>query len=198
MTESTGTITYFQRPGKENTDRTLEIAKQRAEQLALRQVVVATTGGDTGRKAAKLFKDLDLVVVTHSAGFSRANFHELSEDNREAIVAEGARLLTCQHAFGGVNRAVRRKLNTYQLDEIIAYTLRVFGEGMKVACEITLMAADAGLIRAGEEVLAIGGTGRGADTAVIVRAANAQDFFDLRVCEILCKPLLLSAPFPEV
>jgi hypothetical protein len=198
MTESSGTITYFRRPGKDNTERTLQIAKQRAEQLDLRQVLVATTGGDTGRRAAQLFKGLDLVVVTHSAGFSRPNFQELSEENREAILAEGARLLTCQHAFGGVNRAVRRKLNTYQLDEIIAYTLRVFGEGMKVACEITLMAADAGLIRTGEAVLAIGGTGRGADTAAILRAVNAQDFFDLRVCEILCKPLLLSPPFPEV
>ena len=69
---------------------------------------------------------------------------------------------------------------------------------MKVACEITLMAADAGLIRTGEAVLAIGGTGRGADTAVILRAANAQDFFDLRVTEILCKPLLLNAPQPGV
>lgn len=196
--ESTGSIIYFERPGKENTERTLEIARKRAVQLGLRQVVVATTGGDTGRRAAKLFKDLDLVVVTHSAGFSRANYQELTEENREAILAEGARLLICQHAFGGVNRAVRRKLNTYQLDEIIAYTLRLFGEGMKVACEITLMAADAGLIRTGETVLAIGGTGRGADTAVVLRAANAQDFFDLRVCEILCKPLLLTSPYPEV
>jgi hypothetical protein len=113
----------------------------------------------------------------------------LTEENRAAILALGARLLTCQHAFGGVNRAVRRKLNTYELDEIIAYTLRLFGEGMKVACEITLMAADAGLIRTDEPVLAIAGTGRGADTAVVLRAANAQDFFDLRINEILCKPL---------
>jgi len=198
MTESTGSITYFERPGKENTERTLQIAKARAEELRLRQVLVATTSGDMGRRAAELFKDYDLVVVTHSTGLSKPNFQELSEENRQAILLQGARILTCQHAFGGVNRAVRRKLSTYQLDEIIAYTLRVFGEGMKVACEITLMAADAGLIRTGEAVLAIGGTGRGADTAVILRAANAQDFFDLRVTEILCKPLLLNAPQPEV
>jgi hypothetical protein len=89
-----------------------------------------------------------------------------------------------------VNRAVRRKLeNTYQLDEIIAFTLRVLGEGMKVVCEITLMAADAGLIRTDEPVLAIAGSSHGADTAVILRAANAQDFFELRVNEILCKPV---------
>jgi len=189
MASDCGSITYFARPGKENTEPTLKIAKERAEQLGIHQVLVASTGGDTGRRAAELFADHGLVVVTHSAGFNEPNAQQLTEENREAILAQGARLLTCQHAFGGVNRAVRRKLATYQLDEIIAYTLRIFGEGMKVACEITLMAADAGLIRTDEPVLAIAGTGHGADTAVILRAANAQDFFDLRINEILCKPL---------
>ena len=188
MSESTGGITYFERPGKHNTERTLQIARERAEQLGLRQVVVATTGGETGKRATEVFQGYHLVVVTHSTGSSEPNVQELTDENKEAILAGGARLLTCQHAFGGVNRAIRRKLNTYQVDEIIAYTLRIFGEGMKVACEITLMSADAGLIRTGEPVLAIGGTGRGADTAVILRGANAQDFFDLRVNEILCKP----------
>lgn len=188
MSESIGGITYFDRPGKDNTERTLQVARERAEQLGLRQVVIATTGGETGKRATEVFQGYHLVVVTHSTGSSEPNVQELTDENKEAILAGGARLLTCQHAFGGVNRAIRRKLNTYQVDEIIAYTLRIFGEGMKVACEITLMSADAGLIRTGEPVLAIGGTGRGADTAVILRGANAQDFFDLRVNEILCKP----------
>ncbi len=129
------------------------------------------------------------MVVTHSAGFLEPDTQELTEENRQAILDQGARLLTCQHALGGVNRAIRRKLNTYQVDEIIAHILRIFGEGMKVACEIALMAADAGLIRTDEPVLAIAGTGRGADTAVVLRAANAQDFFDLRVNQVLCKPV---------
>jgi hypothetical protein len=72
----------------------------------------------------------------------------------------------------------------------MAYALRIFGEGMKVACEIALMAADAGLVRTDEEVIAIAGTGRGADTAVVLVPANAHTFFDLRILEILCKPRL--------
>jgi hypothetical protein len=189
VAETAGGITYFDKPGKDNTERTLQIARERAEQLGLRQVVVATTGGETGKRATEVFQGYHLVVVTHSTGVREPNTQELTDDNREAILAGGARLLTCQHAFGGVNRAIRRKLNTYQVDEIVAYTLRIFGEGMKVACEITLMSADAGLILTGEPVLAIAGTGHGADTAVILRGANAQDFFDLRVSEILCKPV---------
>ena len=187
--EATGSITYFERPGPDNTERTLQIAKARVVESDIRQIVVATTTGDTGRIAAKVFKGHHLVVVTHSTGLQSPDTQELTDENRAAIVADGAHLLTCQHAFGGVNRAIRRHLNTYQVDEIIAYTLRIFGEGMKVVCEIALMAADAGLIRTDQSALAIAGSGRGADTAVVLRPANAQDFFKLRVNEILCKPV---------
>lgn len=50
------------------------------------------------------------------------------------------------------------------------------------------MAADAGLVRTDEDVIAIAGAGRGVDTALVLRPVNSQDFFDLRVKEILCKP----------
>jgi hypothetical protein len=188
MNDSVTMSTYFAKPGPDNTERVLQIALARAEQLGIRSIVVATTRGDTGARAAKVFKGYNLVLVTHSAGFKEANCQELTEENRTAIQANGGHILTCLHTFGGVGRAVRKKLQTYELEEIIAYTLRIFGEGMKVVCEITLMAADAGLIRVGEPAIAIAGTGRGADTAVVVQPANAQNLFDLRVMEILCKP----------
>ena len=50
------------------------------------------------------------------------------------------------------------------------------------------MAADAGLIRTDEEIISIGGTKRGVDTALLLKAAHTQNFFDLKVKEILCKP----------
>ena len=50
------------------------------------------------------------------------------------------------------------------------------------------MAADAGLIKAGEQAIAIGGSGRGADSAIVVRASNTHTFFNTRILEIICKP----------
>jgi hypothetical protein len=188
MGETTIDCTYFHQPGKENVERVLQIAKRRAEQLGLKSIVVATTTGQTGVRASEVFQGYNLVLVTHSDGFREPNSQELTAENRLAIQANGGRILTCQHAFGGIGRAVRKKLQTYELEEIIAYTLRIFGEGMKVACEIVLMAADAGLIRVSEPAIAIGGTGRGSDTAVVVLPANAQTFFDVRIMEVLCKP----------
>lgn len=190
MSETMVQGVYFEKPGRGNTGQTLQIAKTRAEELGIRTILVATTSGATGVRAAEELRGCNVVVVTHSTGFNQPNVQELPEKNRQAIEAAGAKVLTCQHAFGGVGRAVRKKLGTYELEEIIAYTLRIFGEGMKVACEITLMATDAGLVRTDEPVIAIAGTGRGADTAVVLRPANAQTFFDMRIMEILCKPRL--------
>ena len=188
MDDVTVDCTYFAKPGAHNTERVLHIARNRAGELGIRSALVASTRGDTGLRAAEIFKNHDLVVVTHSTGFKEPNHQELTEENRRAIEETGARILTCQHAFGGVGRAVHKKSKTLGLEEIIAHTLRIFGEGTKVICEMALMAADAGLIRAHEPAIGIAGTGRGADTAVVLNPTNAQTFFDMRVLEILCKP----------
>lgn len=188
MADTEARCVYFGNVGPDNTERTLELAGERARQLGIRHVLVASTSGRTGARAAELLKDLEVVVVSHSYGFPAPNETRFLPEHRETIEKNGARILTCQHALGGVGRAVRRKLGTYQLDEIIAFSLRTLCDGIKVACEITVMAADAGLVPAGAEIVAIGGTSSGADTAAVMRSANGQDFFDLRVLEIICKP----------
>jgi uncharacterized protein len=186
MTESIGQTVYFAAPGPANTDRVLSLVAERAQALGIRTVLVATTSGATGARAAEWLTDLDVVAVTHSAGFREP--YTLNHDAAlcERITAAGGKILTTTHAFGGVGRAVRKKLNTYQIDEIIAFTLRCFGQGLKVAAEVTLMASDAGLVPGPEPIIAIGGSGQGADTAVVVQPTHAQTFFDLRILEIIC------------
>ncbi len=179
---------YFEREGEINTENVLILAKERAVELGIKNVVVASTSGATGVKASEVFKGFNLIVVSHSTGFSGKNIQEMSLKNKRIIEDNGGKVLTTTHAFGGIGRAVRRKLKTYELEEIVAYTLRTFGEGTKVAIEISLMAADSGLIRTDEEVISIAGTDRGADTALVLLPVNTQDFFDLKVLEIICKP----------
>ncbi len=188
MNATTVPVVYFDHPGPENTEETLRLAGVRADALGVRHILVATTTGATGRRAGEVLRGYHVVAVTHSTGFVQPNEQELQEEHRAAMVAAGVDILTCQHAFGGVNRAVRKKLSTYELDEVIAYALRVLGQGTKVCCEMAMMAADAGRVPTGEPLVAIAGTGRGADTAVVLVAANAQTFFDLRVQEYICKP----------
>ena len=182
---------YHTHPGKGDTQKTLEIVAQRAKELDIKNVLVASTSGETGLLAARMIKTAQVIVVTHSTGFLEPDRQQLRPELKKLIEAEGAQVLTCQHALGGVGRAVRKKLGTYELEEIIAYTLRIFGEGTKVAIEIALMAADAGHVSTREPCLSIGGTGEGADTAILLRPAHAQNFFDLKIGEILAKPRLI-------
>ena len=60
-------------------------------------------------------------------------------------------------------------------------------KGMKVVCEIAVMAVDVRVVRTDEDAISIGGTGGGADTAVVLRPANLRDLFDLKIREVLCK-----------
>nr|HID60022.1 hypothetical protein [Desulfobacterales bacterium] len=180
---------YFEEPGPKNTRRTLEMVSKRAGELGLRKVLVATCSGKTAFEALEILDPgIKIIAVTHVTGFIKPNFQELSEEARQELESKGVAVLTCQHAFGGVGRGVRIKLSTYQVDEIIAYTLRIFGQGTKVAVELTLMAADAGLVRTDEDVISVGGTGKGADTALVVQPANSTNFLDLKVKEVICKP----------
>jgi hypothetical protein len=181
--------TYFEQTGKVNTDKTLQLAYQRAQELGIKTLLVATTTGFTPVRATELLSDdVDIVAVTHSTGFREPDMQELDPEQRELLEERGVHVLTTQHAFGGVGRAVRKQLGSYQTEEIIAYTLRRFGQGMKVVAEIALMAADAGLVSVQRPLVVVAGTGRGADTAVILQPANAQAFFDLKFMEIICMP----------
>jgi hypothetical protein len=85
---------------------------------------------------------------------------------------------------------MRKKFDTSSPGEIAAQTLRIMGVGVKVAIECTLMAADAGLIPTDEDIIAVAGTREGADTAIVIQPLNSQNFFDLKLKQILCKPLV--------
>jgi hypothetical protein len=88
-----------------------------------------------------------------------------------------------------VERAIRSKFDTVYPAKIMAQTLRIFGEGMKVAVEIVSMAADAGMMPSDRDVISIAGTGKGSDTAIVVRPANSIRTFDVKVKEIIAKPI---------
>jgi len=179
---------YFEKPGSENTDEVLRIAKQRAQELGIKTIVLASTRGDTAVRATEAFQGLKVIVVSHVTGLREPDTQEFTEENRKLVESKGGVILTTTHAFGGLSRAMRTKFNMYVLGEIIANTLRIFGEGMKVVCEISMMAADSGLVHTDEDIIAIAGSSRGADTAVVLKPVNTHNFFDLKIREILCKP----------
>jgi len=201
-------IYYFEKAKPENSDIVLNLVKKKALEKGTKHVVIATTRGETGVKAAEIFKDsgINVVIVTHQIG---PQGPELLPANEEKIKTLGAKIVTCTHAFGGVGNSLRRTPPRQPgvampepfwppyvppTGELIANVLRLFSQGMKVCFEITVMAADAGAIPIGQNVIAVAGQGRGADTAIIIKSANTTTFFDLDVQEIIAKPIQKRIP----
>jgi hypothetical protein len=181
-----GRILYFERAGKRNTEATLQAARQRAKELGIRQIVVASTHGYTAKLAREAFDGLgvEIIAVSICAGFEEKGWTMTTEERAE-LEALQIKVLTCIHALGDdVNEA----LGMTTPNKVVRETLYRFCQGMKVAVECALMAADAGLVDTSREILSIAGTGEGADTAIVVKPAYTRKFADLEILEILAKP----------
>ncbi len=183
---------YLDRPGKENTDAVLDAVDRCLDRTGIAHVVIASNSGDTALKALKRFakRQVQVVVVTSHAGFSGEGELDMDAETEGRLVDSGAKVVRASHALSGVERSLTRKLGGSSRVEAIAEALRgLFGQGMKVCVEITVMAADSGAIPCGDlEVVVVAGTGEGADTACVVRPAHANDFFTMEVREILAMP----------
>jgi len=189
-------VLYFDRPGPKNTAALLEAVARRVKELGIAHVVVASNTGQTALKTHEALAGTGaaVIAVTEHAGFNGGDGVWLKPETRKEMEDKGIRIVVASHALSGVGRSISRKFGGVSHVEIIACTLRMMGEGMKVAIEIAVMAADAGALPTDREAIAIGGTGRGADVAVVLKAAHMNNFFDLEVREVLAKPRVLKAP----
>lgn len=181
-----GRTLYFEEPGKANTTATLEIARERAEELGIRQIVVASTHGYTAKQTQAAFEGLDarIVAVSICAGFDDVGW-TMTPGERAELEELGITVLTGVHALGD---DVSDAFGVRAPNRIVRETLYRFCQGMKVAVEVAIMAAEAGLLDVSQEAIAIAGTDEGADTALVIRPAHALKFKQFEVREILAKP----------
>jgi hypothetical protein len=183
-------VFYFDKKGSVNTDRTLEIALACCEVKGIRKIVVASSTGKTAlllRDKAK--SSIEVIGVTYSAGSKYREEVEEFNRNRETMIKKGIRVVRGLHALSATERAFENKYKNALLPlNIVADTLRMFSQGMKVCLEVAVMAAEAGFITSDEEVVAIGGSGTGADTAVVMKPAYAASMFETEFKAVLCMP----------
>ena len=180
----------FDKGGEHNTDATLQVARERALALGIRQVVVASSHGDTARRAHALLAPAGIRVIAVSICHSwESQGWTMSAETKAELSASGIVVHTGIHALGDtVGSAFTEKHGGRAPEEIVRDTLYCFSQGMKVAVECLLMAADAGLLDMSQEVIAIAGTGSGADTAIVCKPAYPRTFHKLEIREVLAKP----------
>jgi len=186
------TTTYFEKPGPINSKACLEISRKAISEYGYGHIVVATTTGGTGILFAEGLKEFSInkVVITHSYGFKEPNSIELTPGARERITRAGATIYTGTMITHSLETSLAKTFSGVYPTLLVAQSLRRFGEGAKVCCEMVMMAADAGLIPEGEEILTVAGTGRGADTVTVIRSAASKRFLELKVLEIVARPRL--------
>lgn len=187
---ATKTSISFNHAGAVNTEKTIELAAQRCRELGIKYVVVATSTGETAIKVAEGFKDLDVEIIgvpLHAGLWEK--YTAPDPGKMETAREMGVKFLVCTHALmGNVGNAIMEKFGGISLTDLIAHTYYTFSQGTKVAVEIAVMAADAGLISVEEEIISIAGSDTGADTALVIKPAYSTDFFSLKVRELIVKP----------
>lgn len=184
-------ITYFDKQGEDYTDELILAVKDKLDVAKdIKYILIAST---TGESALKLHESIDndditIINVSHNVGFSGDNESDISEEMIEKLENVGIKTYQGLHAFSGAARGVTNKYGGFSPLDVVADTLRMFSHGVKVSAEISLMAADAGLIPVGEEIMAIGGRAHGVDTAVILTPVNSKNLFNMKIHEIIAMP----------
>jgi hypothetical protein len=202
MKADTRSISYFHEPGVDNTDEVIEIVYRRLKEGDIKSVVVASSTGKSGLKfARRMAGETNLVVVSSHPGRSRPGVWDFDLTILKELESLGCKVVKHTHVLSGLDRSISAKFSGVSYGEFLAEALRcLFGVGIKVAIECTIMAADSGSISI-EKTIAVGGTGspkgKGSDCAIVVSPAHCNNFFDFRVLEILAKPYRRDFPKPQ-
>ena len=198
-------VTYWEKAGKEHTDATLKIALDAAKERGIGTVLISSTTGYTAEKAVEVFNGsgIKLVVVTHATGYRTKGVQMMPDETRAKLKAAGCEVVTCTDVLtGAVSAGVGRQRPALSDPQegrlpwiipppnvIVANTLRMFCQGVKVCAEIAMMAVDSCAIDSGENVVVVAGSHAGADTAMVVEASESSRIKDMKLREVLCKPL---------
>lgn len=182
----------FDQVSSANTPIAIKLSLEKAKELNT-DIVLSTTSGASAFMTAELAAEMNytgrIIAVTHAWGVKKPGENSLSDENRKKLTDSGVILVTAAHTLSGVERSLSGKFGGVYPVEIMAHTLRMFSQGLKVCVEIGTMALDAGAIREPQAVLTLGGTGpRGLDTACVITPGYSAKIFETCIHEILCKP----------
>ncbi len=203
MDDLTLTVTLFAEPGPQNTEATLRRALERARELSLEHVVVATDSGKTARRALEVFAPgFTVIAVSNPPGMELPlemlhDYLPRFREHRRALATSGVRSVPASLSQEAVTSLEQRGAKVCRVDwqGVADYTqsdlgaLDRVGIGLRVALTCCVAAQLRRQLAPGLDVLALAGTGfggGGADTAIVVRTAAAWP--DWRVLELIARP----------
>ena len=185
-------VTYFEKKGPENTEAALRAAVEAAKVLGIGKIVMAS---NTGRTAKVLLEQvgcegLDVTVIAYAYGQKEPGNNPMTPETRKELLDKGVHVHSAAHTLSGAERSLSTTFGGVYPVEIIAHTLRMFSQGVKVCVEVAAMAADGGYVVGGEPIIAVAGSGGGADTALVLRPEVSSKILKTKIDRIICKPIL--------
>jgi uncharacterized protein len=185
-----GKIFYFDQKGAVNTDKALDIALGCCAERKVQRIVVASSSGKTALSLSeKAGPSIEIIAVTYCAGSKYAEEVQAFNKNQPLLLERGIRIVRGLHALSGVERTFENRYKSgFTPLNVVADTLRIFSQGIKVCVEVAIMAAEHGFVTPDEEVVVVAGSGHGADTAVVMKPAYAMNLFDIKIRALLCMP----------
>jgi uncharacterized protein len=193
------TTDFFEKPGAENTASVVQAVRRRLRQKDIRTVLVASESGELALQLGKAFAPSSVICVTYDP-VTRQKYQK-PELRREELRKQGLTVvdtvpepLTRGLTFRNWWEKKTVHLAGPSADLFWMTLICVGGHGFRTAVEIVFIAVEAGAVSVGERVVSIAGTGRGADSAIVMRASRFEDAVGevprkrMKVEEILAMP----------
>jgi hypothetical protein len=191
-------VYYFDEPGEGNTQWVIEAVSQRLEAGGIKKVIVASTSGETAAKFARSLKGRVELICVSQAPYLREWGQEwpcLKQKFRRQMERLGVAIIDrAPYVFHNSVLEAAPWSDAFP-ERLVKETLYCFGQGMKVAVEVVLMAVSCGYVTPFEDVIGVGGSGKGADTAIVLRATYPACLFDkdpakrLEIKEVIAMPI---------
>ena len=181
------TTCYFREAGPKNT---LQICRLVAEEVkaGAKHVVVSSTSGSTALLMARELQGLKakLLVFTIPPAWSKIYpYPSIPQETRKMIEDLGAKVMdgvspaiscgpetiNCSTSYGTLDRKLR-KAPSYVVWELLH---GIGGQGLPTAVDAIFTAVKEGEVPLGSETIGVGGTGCGADTAILMRATPYEE-----------------------
>ncbi|MGQ9546041.1 MAG: pyruvate kinase alpha/beta domain-containing protein [Dehalococcoidia bacterium] len=190
-------VYYFDEPGDTNTQWVIEAVSRRLKAGGITKVIVASTSGKTAVEFARSIKGTAELVCVSESPYRREWGEQwpcLKREFRQKLEKLGVAIIdNAPYVFHSSVLDAARWSDVFP-ERLVKETLYSFGQGMKVAVEVALTAVSCGYVTPYEDVIGVGGSGKGADTAIVLRATYPASLFDkdpakrLEIREIIAMP----------
>jgi hypothetical protein len=191
-------IVYLDKPDPDSTLKVIEAIKPRLTAGDVIGIIVPVTSGRTAEQFTEDFQDEKIITVSETQA--------LSFCVNRAQTEGGILRSMVNNRIKRVDKLIEKRLNREVFDlallpfcgeewEAAKEVLYSFGQGMKVAIEVSVAAVELGKAPQLSKAIAVGGNEGRVDTAVVIRTPSKGEAFaksyDRRLIieEIICMPI---------